>query len=65
VGAAVNFPEPMRGRLFRKAASLLVLFSEEALKWQFPALAAGEKLTALAMVLRRQFPQASVALIQR
>jgi len=61
----VNFPEPMPGRLFSRTASLLVLFSEEALKWQFPAAAAGEKLASLAASLRRLLPQAAIALIHR
>jgi len=65
MGATVNFPEPMRGRLFSRTASLLVLFSQEALKWQFPALAAGEKLAVLAAALRRLLPQSALALIHR
>jgi hypothetical protein len=55
----------MPGRLFSSAASLLVLFSEEALKWQFPAVAAGEKLASLAASLRRLLPQAVLPSIDR
>jgi hypothetical protein len=36
----VNFCDPRRGELLFAAASLLVFFSAEILKWQFPAQAA-------------------------
>jgi hypothetical protein len=47
------------------AASLLVLLSGELLKWQFPALAAGEKLASLAGTLRVMIPHSAFALIRR
>lgn len=47
------------------AASLLVLLSGELLKWQFPAMAAGEKLASLATALGMKIPQSTLALIRR
>jgi hypothetical protein len=47
------------------AASLLVLLSGELLKWQFPAVAAGEKLASLASILRTMIPHSALALIRR
>jgi hypothetical protein len=47
------------------AASLLVFLSGELLKWQFPAVAAGEKLSSLATALRTMIPQSTWALIRR
>jgi hypothetical protein len=47
------------------AASLLVLLSGELLNWQFPAMAAGEKLASLANALRRMIPSPALALIRR
>jgi hypothetical protein len=61
----VNFPDPMRGELSAMAASLLVFLSEELLKWQFPAMAAGEKLALLASALNMNIPQSALALIRR
>jgi len=61
----VNFPDPMRGELSAMAASLLVLLSGELLKWQFPALAAGEKLASLVSALSLKIPQFAMALIRR
>jgi hypothetical protein len=61
----VNFPDPMRGELSAMAASFLVLLSGELLKWQFPAVAAGEKLALLAAALNMKIPQSAVALIRR
>jgi hypothetical protein len=61
----VNFPDPMRGELSAMAASLLVLLSGEVLKWQFPALAAGEKLASLVSALNLKIPQFAMALIRR
>jgi hypothetical protein len=61
----VNFPDPMRGELSVMAASLLVLLSGELLKWQFPAMAAGEKLAALVSALNVKIPQSDLALIRR
>jgi len=61
----VNFPDPMRGELSAMAASLLVLLSGELLKWQFPAVAAGEKLASLASALNGKIPQSDLALIRR
>ena len=61
----MNFPDPMRGELSAMAASLLVLLSGELLKWQFPALAAGEKLASLAGTLRVMIPHSAFALIRR
>lgn len=42
-------------------ASLLVLLSGELLKWQFPAVAAGEKLASLVTALNVKFPQSALA----
>jgi hypothetical protein len=61
----VNFPDPMRGELSAMAASLLVLLSGELLKWQFPALAAGEKFASLVSALNLKIPQFAMALIRR
>ena len=47
------------------AASLLVLLSGELLKWQFPAVAAGEKMAALVSALNAKIPQSALALIRR
>lgn len=47
------------------AASLLVLLSGELLKWQFPAVAAGEKLASLASALRVVIPHSADGLIRR
>ncbi len=47
------------------AASLLVLLSGELLKWQFPAMAAGEKVASLAAALRTMIPHSALALIRR
>jgi hypothetical protein len=56
----------MRGELSAMAASLLVLLSGELLKWQFPAMAAGEKLASLASALNiMKIPQSALALIRR
>jgi hypothetical protein len=55
----------MRGELSAMAASLLVLLSGELLKWQFPAVAAGEKLAALVSALHVKIPQSDLALIRR
>lgn len=61
----MNFSDLKRGKLFSMAASLALLFSTEALLWQFPALTAGEKLASLAVALRQLFPQSAFALIRR
>jgi hypothetical protein len=61
----VNFPDPMRGELSAMAASLLVLLSGELLKWQFPAMAAGEKLASLVSALNGKILQSDLALIRR
>lgn len=37
----------MRGKLLQVAASLALSLSSELLQWQFPAVAAGEKLARL------------------
>lgn len=42
-------------------ASLLVLLSGELLKWQFPAMAAGEKLVSLFSALNLKMPQSAPA----
>jgi hypothetical protein len=55
----------MRGELASMAASLLVLLSGELLKWQFPAVAAGEKLASLVSTLNVKIPQSALALIRR
>jgi hypothetical protein len=55
----------MRGELSAMAASLLVLLSGELLKWQFPAVAAGEKLASLVSTLKLKIPQFAMALIRR
>jgi hypothetical protein len=46
-------------------ASLLVPLSGELLKWQFPAMAAGEKLASLLTVLNVKIPESALALIRR
>jgi hypothetical protein len=61
----VNFPDPMRGELSAMAVSLLVLLSGELLQWQFPAMAAGEKLASLATALKVKIPQSAFPLIRR
>jgi hypothetical protein len=61
----VNFPDTMRGELSAMAASLLVLLSGELLKWQFPAMAAGEKLASLVSALKVKIPQSALAMIRR
>ena len=61
----MNFPDTMRGELSAMAASLLVLLSGELLKWQFPAIAAGEKLGSLVSVLKVKIPQSAFLLIRR
>jgi len=50
----------MRGELSAMAASLLVLLSGELLKWQFPAVAAGEKLASLVSALHVKIPQSAL-----
>jgi len=47
------------------AASLLVLLSGELLKWQFPAVAAGEKLASLLSALNMKIPQPASAFVRR
>jgi hypothetical protein len=47
------------------AASLLVLLSGELLKWQFPAVAAGEKLASILSALNVMIPQSARASIRR
>jgi len=42
----------IRGRLIFQAASLVVFLAGEFLKWQNPALAAGEKLGTVVQALR-------------
>jgi len=54
----------MRGELSAMTASLLVLLSEEVLKWQFPAVAGGEKLASLVSALNVKIPQFALALIR-
>ena len=44
--------QQFRGGLFFFSAPLLLFLSSELLKWQFPALAASEKLAALASFFR-------------
>jgi len=61
----VSFPDPMRGRLFSMTASLLIIVSREVLMWNFPALAAGEKLVWLAAALRWMPPQSTVPSLHR
>ena len=61
----MNFPDTMRGELSAMTASLLVLLSGELLKWQFPAVAAGEKLASLVSALNLKIPQFAMALIRR
>lgn len=57
----MNFPDTMRGELSAMAASLLVLLSGELLKWQFPAVAAGEKLASLVSALHGKIPQSALS----
>ena len=61
----MNFPDTMRGELSAMAASLHVLLSGELLKWQFPAIAAGEKLASLVSTLKVKIPQSAFLLIRR
>ena len=61
----MNFPDPMRGELSAMTASLLVLLSRELLKWQFPAMAAGEKLASVASALRMKIPPSVYELVRR
>ena len=61
----MNFPDTMRGELSAMAASLLVLLSGELLKWQFPTIAAGEKLASLVSALKVKIPQSAFLLIRR
>ena len=61
----MNFPDPMRGELSLVAASLLVFLSVELWKWQFPAMAAGEKLASLASALNVKILRSDLALIRR
>jgi hypothetical protein len=51
----VNAIYHLRGRLASVSASLLLVFSREILKWQFPAFAAAEKLGIALTALRRAF----------
>ncbi|HKM66830.1 MAG TPA: hypothetical protein VJX70_06660 [Candidatus Acidoferrum sp.] len=46
-------------------ASLLIIVSREVLMWNFPALAAGEKLVWLAAALRWMPPQSTVPSLHR
>ena len=55
----------LRGKLCSIPASLLLFFSGELLKWQFPAAAAGEKLALLASLLRASFPQSTLQATRR
>jgi hypothetical protein len=55
----------MRGELSLVAASLLVLLSVELWKWQFPAMAAGEKLAWVITALRMKILLSCSALIRR
>jgi hypothetical protein len=61
----VNRVLHFRGKLCSIPASLLLFLSGELLKWQFPAVAAGEKLAVLAGLLRAQFPQAALQSFRR
>jgi hypothetical protein len=61
----VNRDLHFQGKLCSIPASLLLFLSGELLKWQFPAVAAGEKLAVLAGVLRAQFPQAALHSFRR
>jgi hypothetical protein len=54
-----------RGKLSSIPASLLLFFSGELLKWQFPAAAAGEKVALLASLLRALFPPSVLETIRR
>ena len=47
----MNSFEQLRGKLFSEAASLAFSFSVEFLKWQYPVIAAAEKLALLAAAL--------------
>ena len=57
----MNFPDTMRGELSAMTASLLVFLSGELLKWQCPAVAAGEKLASLVTAMHGKFPQSALA----
>jgi len=54
-----------RGKLCSIPASLVLFFSGELLKWQFPAAAAGEKLALLASLLRAIIPPAALQATRR
>lgn len=54
-----------QGKLCSIPASLLLFLSGELLKWQFPAVAAGEKVAVLAGLLRAQFPPAALQSFRR
>lgn len=57
--------QQFRGRQYSIAASLVFFLSGEVLKWQFPALAASEKLSQLVAILcPKSFPSA-LELIRR
>jgi len=57
--------EHFRGKLFSISASLLFFLSGELLKWQFPVVAAGEKLALLAALFRSAFLPSALQLIRR
>jgi len=61
----VNRDVHFRGKLCSISASLVLFLSGELLKWQFPAVAAGEKLAVLADLLRAQFPHAALQSFRR
>jgi hypothetical protein len=46
----VNLERVLRGKLAAIAASFVLFVSTEILKWQFPVVAAGEKLRFLAPI---------------
>jgi hypothetical protein len=54
----VNSYDLNRGELYLIAASLFLVLQKELLKWQYPVLAASEKLAALVAVFRARRPQA-------
>ena len=54
-----------RGRLFSASASLLFFISDKVMKWQFPALAAAEALSHLAIALRSIFLPGAPQLFRR
>ena len=54
-----------RGKLFSVTASLVLFLSSELLKWQFPVVAASEKIALLAAALRSTSEPFALQLVRR